>query len=304
MIPFSVVGGFLGAVKTTLINRLIRQPRVPRLAILVNDFGDIAIDAALLEAHGGETIALNNGCVCCSIGNDLGRALGRVLDSGMPLQHIVVEASGVAIPGRVMDVARVSRELEAAGTIVVVDGGALPAQLEDRWIADTVAVQLACADLFFVNKLDTLDAARSAATLARLEQDYPGVEQVQTLEDAWRRIATPGRDAGRERGASTDHAPFCSRSLVSERAVDPARLQAWLAGRDDIYRIKGWVRLARHETKLLQYAGNRVNWTPAEYTGVDNTRLVVIGRPGLPAVAEILDAVCNVENDLETFSSR
>jgi len=303
MIPFSVIGGFLGAGKTTLINRLIRQPQTPRLAILVNDFGDIAVDASLLEAHGGDTIALQNGCICCSIGNDLSRALGRVLDSDVPVEHIVVEASGVANPERIMDVARISSELEPAGVLVVVDADALLSQLEDRWIADTVAGQLACADLFFVNKLETLDAVSSNAALARLVQDYREITQVQDAATAWQLITTQGKRTARLPGETQAHAPFCSRSLVSERALDPERLLAWLARRDDIYRLKGWARLARGDTQLLQYAGNRITWTPVKTAGHDNTRLVIIGRAGLPDADEILAAITIVGDGLESPSA-
>ena len=301
MIPFSVIGGFLGAGKTTLINRLLRQPRMPRLAILVNDFGDIAIDAALLDTHGGDTIALKNGCVCCSIGNDLGRALGRVLDRDAPVDHIVVEASGVANPGRIMDVARLSSELEPAGTLVVVDAGALPAQLEDRWIADTVAAQLAAADRFFVNRLETLDSAARDALTARLAREYPGIGQWREPGLAWRLFTA--RDAAAQQHApeNAPHAPFASRSLVSERAIDPQRLRAWLAGRDDVYRIKGWARFGHNDIRLLQYAGERLTWTPAAGGAAYNTRLVVIGRAELPPVDEILAAI-TVSEDPESCS--
>jgi len=291
MTPFSVIGGFLGAGKTTLINRLLQRPRTPRLAILVNDFGDIAIDAALLEAHGGDTIALNNGCVCCSIGNDLGRALGRVLDSTTPFEQIVVEASGVANPGRIMDVARISSELEPAGILVVVDAGAILRQLEDRWIADTVAAQLACADRFFINRLETIDGAGRAGLQTRLARDYRDIPQVSDADAAWSLLAADNPRKIAPRGETAAHAPFCSRSLVSERALDPERLRAWLDGRGDVYRIKGWARLAGGETRQLQYAGDRIAWTPAAVGEPKQTRLVVIGRGDLPAADAILAAI-------------
>ena len=85
--------------------------------------------------------------------------------------------------------------------------------------------------------------------------------------------------------------PYCSRTLVSARRLDPARLSAWLAGRDDVYRIKGWVRLGHDDVRLLQYAGGRLTWAPAESGQCDETRLVVIGRDGLPAAGDILDAI-------------
>jgi G3E family GTPase len=286
LIPFSVIGGFLGAGKTTLINRLLGMPQTPRLAILVNDFGDIEVDRALLETHDGDTIALKNGCVCCSIGNDLSRALGRVLDSERPVDAIVVEASGVANPRRVMDIARISSELEPAGILVVVDAAALESQLEDRWIADTVTTQLASADRYFISKLDT-----GAAALARLARDYPDVEQVPGFDTAWQLFALPGKAVEPRPAETRTHARFCSRSLISDRALDPERLRAWLGRRDDVYRIKGWVRQGQDEFRLLQYAGGRITWTGVESDGHDKTRLVVIGRVELPTAEEILEEI-------------
>jgi G3E family GTPase len=302
MIPFSVIGGFLGAGKTTLINRLIRRPRMPRLAILVNDFGDIAIDEALLETHGGDTIALKNGCICCSIGNDLSRALGRVLDSEAPVEHIVVEASGVANPGRIMDLARLSSELEPAGVLVVVDAAALPAQLGDRWIADTVAAQLASADRFFVNRLETVDAETCGIALEHLTRDYPDVEQVQDPDAAWHLITATGADDNRQPDSSPVHLRFCSRSLISDRVLDPDRLKAWLSARDDVYRIKGWARLAQGDTRLLQYAGGQLHWASSESETLDETRLVVIGRGELPSTDAILAAI-TVGDTSEAFAT-
>ena len=75
MIPLTVIGGYLGAGKTTLINQLLTGERGRRLGVLVNDFGDINIDVDLIAQHDGETLALTNGCVCCNIRDDLGAAL-------------------------------------------------------------------------------------------------------------------------------------------------------------------------------------------------------------------------------------
>ena len=69
-LPFTVIGGFLGSGKTTLLNRLLAEPGGARYAVLVNDFGRLNIDATLIRKHGGDTIALANGCICCSLAGD------------------------------------------------------------------------------------------------------------------------------------------------------------------------------------------------------------------------------------------
>jgi len=97
-LPLTVIGGFLGAGKTTLLNRWLRNAGGQRLAVLVNDFGALNIDAELIAANTGETIALSNGCVCCQIGDDLSGALIRVLESAERFDAVVIEASGVSDP--------------------------------------------------------------------------------------------------------------------------------------------------------------------------------------------------------------
>lgn len=181
--PFSVIGGFLGAGKTTLLNRLLAEPRAPRCAVLVNDFGDIAVDAALIDARGGETIAMQNGCICCSIGGDLARAIAAALD--LAPAHIVVEASGVAHPGRIAAVARVSPELRPGRVFVLADAGALRAQLNDAWIADTVAAQLRAADHILVSKLDAQPPREQAAVIDQLAREHPAAALSTTDEVQW-----------------------------------------------------------------------------------------------------------------------
>ena len=105
-LPLTVIGGFLGAGKTTLLNRWLREANGQRLAVLVNDFGALNIDAELIAANTGETIALSNGCVCCQIGDDLSGALIRVLESADRFDAVVIEASGVSDPWRIAQLGR------------------------------------------------------------------------------------------------------------------------------------------------------------------------------------------------------
>src|SRR3546814_14188272 len=91
-IPITIIGGFLGAGKTTLVNRLLTTSSGERLAVLVNDFGAINIDADLIQSHDGTTIALSHGCICCRIGDSLITALLELLALEIPPDRIVIEA--------------------------------------------------------------------------------------------------------------------------------------------------------------------------------------------------------------------
>src|SRR5207344_1906043 len=154
MTPFTVIGGFLGAGKTTLLNRLLRRDSGRRFAVMVNDFGALDIDSRLVVDHGGDTIALANGCLCCSIGDSLVTTLLALLERPQRFDHIVVEASGVADPGRIADLAVLDPRLVRDGVIVVVDAETVRQRAEDRRVGDTIARQLAAADLLVLNKID------------------------------------------------------------------------------------------------------------------------------------------------------
>ena len=96
----TIIGGYLGAGKTTVINRLLSQEHGQRLAILVNDFGALNIDAELIDYHEGNTYGLSNGCVCCSITDDLGTTLAKVTNTDNPPDQVILETSGVAEPAK------------------------------------------------------------------------------------------------------------------------------------------------------------------------------------------------------------
>jgi G3E family GTPase len=153
-IPFTVIGGFLGAGKTTLLNRLLRGVTNRRFAVLVNDFGALDIDGRLVADHGGDTIALANGCLCCTIGDSLVTTLLSLLERPERFGHIVVEASGVADPGRIADLAVLEPRLARDGVIVVVDAAHVRERAADRRVGDTVMRQLGAADLLVLNKVD------------------------------------------------------------------------------------------------------------------------------------------------------
>ncbi len=100
-IPMVVLGGWLGAGKTTLVNRLLRAAHDERIAVVVNDIGEVNLDAELIAARDGDTVELTNGCVCCSMGESLALTLRDLVLSERPPDRLVVEASGVAEPDRV-----------------------------------------------------------------------------------------------------------------------------------------------------------------------------------------------------------
>ena len=151
--PFTVIGGYLGAGKTTLLNNLLTQAGGLRVAVIVNDFGEVNIDASLIAGHDGDTISLANGCMCCSLSGGFAPAIAAILERAETLDAIVVEASGVAEPGKIAQYGQMFG-LPLDGVLVVVDAEQIRMQALNKYVGDTVLRQLAQADLLLLNKID------------------------------------------------------------------------------------------------------------------------------------------------------
>ena len=177
-LPFTVIGGFLGAGKTTLLNNLLRESEETRFAILVNDFGELNIDETLIMSHDGETISLANGCMCCSMANGFVMALISVMEKADQFDHIVIEASGVSNPQRIIDIATIDPDLIPNGTIVLADASQILNQMEDPLIADVVTTQLERADIIVINKSDLIDNSTLTRVKARLDEINPNGSKI------------------------------------------------------------------------------------------------------------------------------
>ena len=156
-VPVTIIGGFLGAGKTTLLNGLLARDTGLRLAVVVNDFGDLAVDGDLVSAHGGDTVTLANGCICCSMGEGLLLALTKLARRDDPPEAILIEASGVADPPPIADMVARHPELERDAVVVLADGELVEEMAADSHVGKTIRQQFAAANLIILNKCDLLD---------------------------------------------------------------------------------------------------------------------------------------------------
>ena len=303
-LPLTVIGGFLGAGKTTLLNRWLREARGMRLAVLVNDFGELNIDAELIAASGGDTIALTNGCVCCQIGDDLSRALIGILEARQTFDAIVVEASGVSDPWRVAQFARADPALSPDGVIVLVDAGTALQHARDSRLADTLVRQLVSADLVVLNKADLASSAERSELRAWIASIAGRVTVFETNQAAvplamLTRLASPVATSA----AHTDHdcaahdhddpahgELFNTWSCRPDTLFDAVALRAWLnAALAGLLRLKGLIRTGETSWSELQFAGRHGSLRPAS-APMGGPALVAIGlRAQLPVQA--LDAL-------------
>ncbi|WP_416899217.1 MAG: CobW family GTP-binding protein [Minwuia sp.] len=284
-IPFTVIGGFLGAGKTTLLNHLLTQTEGVRYAVFVNDFGSLNIDKRLIRSHGGRTIALENGCICCSMADGLTQSLLALLSMDDPCDHIVIEASGVADPAPIADVAVLDPDLAPDGVVVLVDAADGIRWLEHEQVGDMVRKQIAAADLLVLNKLDVAEPDSVAALKARLDDLAPDAIRVETEHSRLPMpLAFSTVKAGGGQGHGHDHGPdfrTCTIEMPETwtRAELTAALQALPAG---VLRAKGFVKLTGGGLHLVQMAGRRISITPAD--GDEPPALVLIGVGDMPDV--------------------
>ena len=186
-VPCTIVTGFLGAGKTTLVRHVLENAEGRRLAVIVNEFGDVGIDGDILKSCGIEScpedaiVELANGCICCTVADDFVPALESLLDRPNPPEHIVIETSGLALPKPLVQAfnwPEIASRVTVDGVIAVVDGAAVfagrfaddPAALarqraedsavdHDNPLEEVFEDQLLCADLVVMNKADLMSAA-------------------------------------------------------------------------------------------------------------------------------------------------
>jgi len=172
-VPVTLLGGYLGAGKTTVINAVLAKTDRP-IAVLVNDVGAVNIDASLVRRRHGDTIELTDGCVCCSLASGLAAAFDGLRAREEPPDHVILELSGVADPSRVAPWAG-SDGFRLDGIVVLVDAEQFVDRLDDPGTGPSVRQQVIAADLFVLSKLDLATADQRAAAEMRLTELAPGV---------------------------------------------------------------------------------------------------------------------------------
>ena len=231
-IPATVVTGFLGAGKTTLIRHLLENANGKRIALIINEFGDIGVDGEVLKGCGAETcreediVELANGCICCTVADDFIPVIKKLIERDDAPDHIVIETSGLALPQplvKAFNWPEISSSVTVDGVITVVDG---PALSEGRFAHDHHAVdeqrkadpeldhesplhelfedQLSCADMVLINKADLLSEHDIEHLIADLKKEIrKGATLVPTRHGKMDINALLGLNAGAEADMDT-----------------------------------------------------------------------------------------------------
>ena len=290
-LPLTIIGGFLGSGKTTLLNHLLVSPHGRRLVLLVNDFGRINIDAALVASRTEDMISLTNGCACCAVSADLTRKLIEISERKDPPDAIVLEASGVADPNGIVMAALTNPAIRLDGSIVVVDAETMQDLAEESLTRRLFHSQISAADLIVLSKVDLIDGAQRAEARKWLSEHYPDKRVIEAVAGNVPPDLILGIDTQRDLKADpsfhADHAhDFQSASFTIDAPLDGERLQALLKTLpDSLLRAKGILNLAETPEcrTIYQRVGKRWSYTTAQPWGDEtpHSTLVFIGPPGM-----------------------
>lgn len=281
----TLLTGFLGSGKTTLVNHVLGENAGQRIAVIVNEFGELGIDGRLVSSRAGDVVELANGCVCCASRGDMRRALGVLLGGDASFSHVLLESSGLADPGPVVEMVTSppwSDRVRLHGTVTVVDAANFDANLEH---AEAAYNQITSADLLVVNKVDLVEERIRGLVddgLRRLNADADIVRSTRCRVPvsavlAGRLTRTPAGDV--DVWPHADHAM----SSVTLRAacLDDRRLRRWLAQLPpNVVRGKGVVLLDdTTRPRVVQLVSGRYDITelPADSAPPPESMLVLIG---------------------------
>ena len=295
-IPLTLISGYLGTGKTTLINNLLRTTK-KKIALLVNDFGDVNIDESLIEARTDSVLSIAGGCVCCSYGNELIETLESMNSNEILPDHIVLEASGIALPSKIIQTISLMDFLSFHGTVLLTDASRLRSQLNDLYISDTISLQIEQHDLLVLNKTDLLAEDELLNCIDTLSKRFEIRKFLKTVnayieEEDMLLDFGPSHKINLEK--KQEHG-FISSTIKPTGTMNAEALSTLL--RDPVYNIeraKGFFKNKKGEVCTIQYDGLTLKIEKTEKNEKESV-FVVIGKKNFYNEKEFVEKLNGIQ---------
>ena len=295
-IPLTLISGYLGTGKTTLINNLLRTTK-KKIALLVNDFGDVNIDESLIETRTDSILSIAGGCVCCSYGNELIETLESMNSNEILPDHIVLEASGIALPSKIIQTISLMDFLSFHGTVLLTDASRIRLQLNDLYISDTISLQIEQHDLLVLNKTDLLKEDELLNCIDTLSKRFEIRKFLKTVnayieEEDMLLDFGPSHKINLEK--KQEHG-FISSTIKPTGTMNAEALSTLL--RDPVYNIeraKGFFKNKKGEVCTIQYDGLTLKIEKTEKNEKESV-FVVIGKKNFYNEKEFVEKLNGIQ---------